>query len=257
MPLLPNMETSDYLDILRRRKWYIVFSILLVLFGASVYSVVAPEKYKSSTTILVVAQRVPEGYVRSTISTRVDERLFTIRQQVLSRTRLLAVMEELGLYKEERKKLPAEEVVEMMRKSIDIQVASATDKGRRRRDSSEDAFTLTVTHGNPQIGDDDRLPAGLLLHRREPEEPGAAGGGHLRVPRVAASGDEGPPREAGGEGQAVQAPVHGGAPAAASGEPADPLAPSGPAEDEFRRHPVGAGPEGLPGGADRGPRSRN
>ena len=150
MPLLPNMESSDYLNILRRRKWYIVFSILLILFGASVYSVVAPEKYKSSTTILVVAQRVPEGYVRSTISTRVDERLFTIRQQVLSRTRLLAVMEELGLYKEERKKLPAEDVVEMMRKSIDIQVASATDRGRRR-DSSEDAFTLAVIHANPQM----------------------------------------------------------------------------------------------------------
>ncbi len=149
MPLLPNMETSDYLDILRRRKWYIVFSILLVLFAASVYSVVAPEKFKSSTTILVVGQKVPEGYVRSTVSTNVDERLFTIRQQVLSRTRLLAVMEELGLYKTERKKLPTEDVVEMMRKSIDIQVASMTDRGRRSG-SSEDAFTLTVTHSNPQ-----------------------------------------------------------------------------------------------------------
>jgi polysaccharide chain length determinant protein (PEP-CTERM system associated) len=144
------METSDYLDILRRRKWFIVFSIVLVLFGASFYCVVAPEMYKSSTTILVIAQRVPEEYVRSTISTRVDERLFTIRQQVMSRTRLLAVMEELGLYKEERKKLPAEVVVERMRKSIDIQVASATDRGRRR-DSSEDAFTLSVIHGNPQM----------------------------------------------------------------------------------------------------------
>jgi len=144
------METSDYLDILRRRKWYIVFSILLILFGASVYSVVVPEKYKSSTTILVIPQRVPEGYVRSTISSRVDDRLFTIRQQVMSRTRLLLVMEELGLYKEERKKLPAELVVETMRKSIDIQVASATGAGRRR-DSGDDAFTLTVTHENPQL----------------------------------------------------------------------------------------------------------
>jgi len=150
MPLRPDMEMSDYLEILRRRKWYIVFSVLLILFGGSVISVVVPEKYISSTTILVVAQRVPEGYVRSTISTRVDERLFTIRQQVLSRTRLLAVMEELGLYKEERKKLPPEEVVERMRKSIDIQVASATDRGRRR-DSSEDAFTLSVTNANPQL----------------------------------------------------------------------------------------------------------
>src|SRR5512143_520287 len=149
MPLRPDMEKSDYLEILRRRKWYIIFSILLILFGASVYSVVAPETYKSSTTILVIAQKVPEGYVRSTVSSRVDERLFTIRQQVLSRTRLLAVMEELGLYREERKRLPPEGVVEMMRKSIDIQVASATD--RNRRGSGEDAFTLTVTNGNPQL----------------------------------------------------------------------------------------------------------
>ncbi|TFH33483.1 MAG: hypothetical protein E4G97_00400 [Deltaproteobacteria bacterium] len=150
MPIWPDMEMRDYQDILRRRKWYIVFSILLILFGASVYCVIAPEKYKSSSTILVVAQRVPEAYVRSTITTRVDERLFTIRQQVLSRTRLIAVMEELGLYKERREKLPAEEVVEMMRKNIDIQVASTTDRGRRR-DSSEDAFTLTVTQGNPRM----------------------------------------------------------------------------------------------------------
>jgi protein tyrosine kinase modulator len=151
MPLPPDMEMSAYLDILRRRKWYIVFSILLILFGASVYCVVTPEKYKSSTTILVVPQRVPEGYVRSTITTNVDERLNTIRQQVLSRTRLLAVMEELGLYKEERKKLPTEVVVETMRRSIEIQIASATGKGARRRDSGEDAFTLAVTHGNPQM----------------------------------------------------------------------------------------------------------
>ena len=154
MPLRPNMETSDYLDILRRRKWYIVFSILVILFGASVYSVVAPEKYKSSTTILVIPQRVPEGYVRSTISSRVDEHLATIWQQVLSRTRLLAVMDELGLYKEERKKLPAEVVVEMMRKTVEIKIASASNRGggrRGSRESSEDAFTLTVTHGNPQM----------------------------------------------------------------------------------------------------------
>ena len=151
MPLRPGMEMSDYLEILRRRKWYIVFSILLILFGASVYSVVAPEKYKSSTTILVIAQKVPEAYVRSTVSSQVDERLFTIRQQVMSRTRLLAVMEELGLYKEERKSLPPEGIVEMMRKSIDIQVASAQDRSRLGRNSGEDAFTLTVTNANPQL----------------------------------------------------------------------------------------------------------
>jgi len=146
MPFRPDMEMSDYLEILRRKKWYILFSSLLILFGASVYCVVAPEQYKSSTTILVIPQKVPEGYVRSTIGSRLDERLFTIWQQVLSRTRLLAVMEELGLYAEERRKLPTEQVVEMMRKTVDIQAVSATSNLGRRRDSGENAFSLTVTH---------------------------------------------------------------------------------------------------------------
>ena len=146
MPFRPDMETSDYLEILRRRKWYITFSILLILFGASVYCVVSPEKYKASTTILVIPQKVPEGYVRSTIGSRLDDRLFTIWQQILSRTRLLAVMEELDLYSDERKKMSIEEVIEKMRKTIDIQVAMATSNLGRRRDSGENAFTLTVTH---------------------------------------------------------------------------------------------------------------
>jgi len=144
------MELSDFLEILRRRKWYITFSILLILFSASVYCVVAPEKYESRTTILVIPQKVPEGYVRSTIGSRLDERLFTIWQQVLSRTRLLAVMEELDLYAEERKKLPTEQVVEMMRKTIDIQVSSATTNMGRRRESGENAFTLKVVHKDPR-----------------------------------------------------------------------------------------------------------
>lgn len=148
MPFRPDMETSDYLEILRRRKWYITFSILLILFGASVYCVVTPEKYKASTTILVIPQKVPEGYVRSTIGSRLDDRLFTIWQQILSRTRLLAVMEELDLYSDERKKMSTEDVIEKMRKTIDIQAAMATSNLGRRRDSGENAFTLTVTHQN-------------------------------------------------------------------------------------------------------------
>jgi len=150
MPLRADMELNDYLEILRRRKWYITFSILLILFGASAYCVVAPEKYESSTTILVIPQKVPEGYVRSTIGSRLDERLFTIWQQVLSRTRLLAMMEELDLYPEERRKLPTEQVVEMMRKSIDIQVSSTMTNMGRRRESGENAFTLKFTHQDPR-----------------------------------------------------------------------------------------------------------
>jgi polysaccharide chain length determinant protein (PEP-CTERM system associated) len=132
------MQPQEFLEIFLRRKWMIVFSILFILFGASVYCVVTPERFKSSTTILVVPQRVPENYVKSTISIRIEDRLGTIKQQVMSRTRLVAVMDELGLFKEARKKQPVEEVVEDMRKRINIEVRHT------------DAFTLSFVHENRQ-----------------------------------------------------------------------------------------------------------
>jgi len=136
MPLRPNMQPREYLEIFLRRKWLIMFSILFILFGASVYCVVTPEMFKSSTTILVVPQRVSENYVKSTVSSKIEDRLATIRQQVQSRTRLLVVMDELGLFKEERKKVPLEALVESMRKRITIEVRN------------NDAFTLSFLHEN-------------------------------------------------------------------------------------------------------------
>jgi polysaccharide chain length determinant protein (PEP-CTERM system associated) len=109
---------------------------------------VTPEKFRSSTTILVVPQRVPEGYVKSTVSIKIEERLATIQQQVMSRTRLVTVMDELGLFKEMRKGKPIEEVVELMRKRISIQVGAPDSK--RKRDAESDSFTLSFVHENRQ-----------------------------------------------------------------------------------------------------------
>jgi polysaccharide chain length determinant protein (PEP-CTERM system associated) len=136
------MDLREYAALFLRRKWMIVFSFLFILLVASVYCVVTPELYKSSTTILIIPQSVPSDYVRSTISVKVEEQLATIKQQVLSRTTLTKVMEELRLFEKERKSKPAEEVVEMMRKRITIEVVQG-----KRRDSS-DAFTLSFLHEN-------------------------------------------------------------------------------------------------------------
>jgi polysaccharide chain length determinant protein (PEP-CTERM system associated) len=137
------MEPLDFLEIVLRRKWYILFSFLVSLFGAGVYSVAVPEQYKSSTTILIVSQRVPENYIKSTVSEKIEDRLATIRQQVLSRTRLVQVMDELGLFKEMRKKVPVEEAVETMQKRIGIQVDV--------NNKTPGAFTLSFLHENPRM----------------------------------------------------------------------------------------------------------
>lgn len=136
MPLRPNMQPQEFLEIFLRRKWFIIFSILFILFGVSVYCVVTPEMFKSSTTILVVPQGVSENFVKSSVSSKIEDRIATIRQQVQSRSRLVAVMDELGLFKEERKKMSLDGLVELMRKRITIEV----------RQNQNDAFTLSFLH---------------------------------------------------------------------------------------------------------------
>ena len=48
MPLHPNMEPGAFLDILRRRKWVILFSVLLIHIGTMVYCILAPDLYQST-----------------------------------------------------------------------------------------------------------------------------------------------------------------------------------------------------------------
>jgi uncharacterized protein involved in exopolysaccharide biosynthesis len=80
-----------------------------------------PPLYKSEALILVEPQQVPEAYVKSTVSTPLGERLRTISNQIMSRTRLQRIIQEFDLYPEERQHGIMEDVVQNMRKNIDIQ----------------------------------------------------------------------------------------------------------------------------------------
>jgi uncharacterized protein involved in exopolysaccharide biosynthesis len=71
-----------------------------------------------------VPQRIPESYVRSTITTKLSDRLQGISQQILSRTRLDRIIQDFNLYVEERRRGEmAEDVVERMRnKYIEVKI---------------------------------------------------------------------------------------------------------------------------------------
>lgn len=140
MPLRANMEPQDFLNVILRRKWLIVFTVFIILFGASAYCVIAPNLYESSTTILIIPQRVPEKFVSSTVTYSVEERLAATTDQILSRTRLLKVIDELGLFPEDKNILPPQVLADKMRNRITIDVV----RGR-------DAFVLSFEHEVPEV----------------------------------------------------------------------------------------------------------
>jgi polysaccharide chain length determinant protein (PEP-CTERM system associated) len=129
---------DDLFDIAKRRKWLIVVPFLLVASGSAVVSHRTPNQYRSETLILVVPQRISESYVRSTVTSRIEDRLQSISQQILSRTRLEQIILEFNLYVDARKTGAMENIVDSMRKQINVE----TVKG--------DAFRVSYVSGDPQ-----------------------------------------------------------------------------------------------------------
>jgi len=133
------MEPGEFLDILRRRKWVILLSVLLIHIGSVVYCVVAPDLYQSTMKLLVIPPAVSEGMVRSTANIEYKDRLKMLQQDILSSPRLLAVISEMGLFKEESRKMSSNAMVSKVRKRIDMQ------------DEGKNSFILFFQHENPEV----------------------------------------------------------------------------------------------------------
>ncbi|MCX5917424.1 MAG: Wzz/FepE/Etk N-terminal domain-containing protein, partial [Deltaproteobacteria bacterium] len=108
----------DILEIFLRRVFYFVIPFVLILAGAGVYAFMVPKEYRATTLILVTPQKVPEDFVRPTVTARIEDRLQSIGQEIMSRTRLEQVIDEFKLYQGEGKSLRREEIVEIMQKNI-------------------------------------------------------------------------------------------------------------------------------------------
>ncbi len=122
--VLPGKKNKpeDVLWMLWRRKWAVLIPFVVVFAGTLAVSRFIHDRYRSETVILVVPQRVPEDYVRSTVTTKIEDRLRSIQQQILSRTRLELIIRDFNLYPAERARMPMEDVVQVMRRDVQVTI---------------------------------------------------------------------------------------------------------------------------------------
>jgi polysaccharide chain length determinant protein (PEP-CTERM system associated) len=136
-------KPEDILEAAWRRFWYIVVPFVVIAVTTVLVSAILPDRYKSEAVLLIVPQRVPENYVRSTVTGRLDERLHAMSQQIMSRTRLEPIIQEFDLYAKERKTMIMEDIVEMMR-TKDVHI------GLRSGGSEAGAFAISYECNNPR-----------------------------------------------------------------------------------------------------------
>ncbi len=129
---------NKYIDLLLRRKVFIIAMLLLSLpVGLGVY-LVTPKVYQATSLLSYEQQKISPNKMSADVASRIRDIVSTLTQIVTSRTNLEKLIVDLNLYPEARKKLPMEDVVEGMRKVIKIEPSSQGD-----------IFKITFNHQSP------------------------------------------------------------------------------------------------------------
>ncbi len=136
-----------YIEIILRRLWYILIPMVIVFMGTGIYATLAPKMYRASTLVLVTPQKVPEALIKPTITSSIEDRLQSIGQEVMSRTRLEQIIAEFKLYPMEIKSGSKEEVVELFRKDIQIEIKGLS----KSQSKSEGYFNIAYVGKSPQV----------------------------------------------------------------------------------------------------------
>src|SRR5438045_5006216 len=116
---------KDYMAIARRRRWWLIAPLLLgwaMVMSAAWY---LPPRYRSETVIIVEQQKVPEQYVLPNVAADLQQRLQSMTQQILSRTRLLGIINTFHLYSKKRNNSDTDLAVEGMRRDVKIELVQA------------------------------------------------------------------------------------------------------------------------------------
>jgi uncharacterized protein involved in exopolysaccharide biosynthesis len=134
-------------SILWQRRWFIIVPAVLALAGATAAAFLLPTKYESSAVMIVQSPSLPQDVIGSGPTSAIDRRLEAIRQQIVNRPALLAMIEADQLYPDDRRSDPLSEVIETMRDAITL-VPEKIDLGPGQQDNTI-SVRLAFTYEEP------------------------------------------------------------------------------------------------------------
>lgn len=139
------LDLTRYLDVIRRRHLQFLLPVLLGWLLVWGLSWVIPVRYKSTTTIEVQQPATARNYLLPNLADDLQDRLQTLQQQILSRTRLLVIVNKLHLYSSNGHILTADQQIERMRKDIDVELV------RNPQNLTITSFKVSYSAATPQM----------------------------------------------------------------------------------------------------------
>lgn len=144
-------DLQFYLRVFKRRKWQCIVPAIGAMVICTMFALFLPSVYRSQALVLIETQDIPEDLVQSTVTGLIEERLQGLNRTVLSRSRLLELIEQFGLYSEERKHKTLNEIIANMRDDINVEMVTTEvhDAEMARSGTATYAFTIAFDGKQP------------------------------------------------------------------------------------------------------------
>jgi uncharacterized protein involved in exopolysaccharide biosynthesis len=155
------MRPSFYFNFLSRRWPYVLLPFLAISILGIGIAAVLPATYLSEGKLIVQPQQVSTELVRATVTSTSQDRLQLIEQRTMSRDNLIELADQYQLFPEVKRTAPANELVDLMKKSIKITVVDPQDFNPRNRPTNPPVvFTVGFEYSDPATAE--QIAAALI-----------------------------------------------------------------------------------------------
>jgi polysaccharide chain length determinant protein (PEP-CTERM system associated) len=124
-----NPQVGRYVAIVSHYKWLLIVSAVTCWIVGLAVSLILPAKYRSETVILVEQPKVLTQYVPPNVAIDLQQRLQSLTQQILSRTRLTQIIDRFGLYGKKPGETVSDDLLQRMRNDIIIDQTKTSSHG--------------------------------------------------------------------------------------------------------------------------------
>jgi uncharacterized protein involved in exopolysaccharide biosynthesis len=136
----------------RRRRTFLAVAAASAL-ATVLLAALLPSTYRSTATILIEQQEIPQELVRSVITSFADQRVQVISQRVMTTQNLLSLVERYNLYPDIRRTQPREVLLDKLRSDIGMHMISADviDPRSGRPTQATIAFSVSYQSRSPDL----------------------------------------------------------------------------------------------------------
>lgn len=145
-----QLTAQDYLQIFRRRRWFVLIPAIAGPVVALALTWVLPSLWTSQSLILIEQQRVPSHMVQPVVTEDLNARLASMQEQVLSRTRLEPLVKKYNLFKSYAGRESMEQLVDRLRKAITLTAIKPEVSSRDAREALP-GFSIALTLDDPHV----------------------------------------------------------------------------------------------------------